>query len=62
MEQKRTYDVKELQQVLGIGRSKAYELVNAKGFPSFRIGRKVLINAAELELWMKKGGEKSEDQ
>ena len=45
--------VRELEIYLGIGRKKAYELVNSKGFPSFRIGRKVLISRDGLERWMK---------
>lgn len=53
MESRRTLTPKELQAELGIGRSKAYELVNSKGFPSFRIGKKVLINREGLNLWLK---------
>ncbi len=53
MESKSTMTVKELMVFLGISRATAYELVNDSGFPSFRIGRKVLINRAGLEEWMK---------
>lgn len=56
METKRTYSVKDLQDYLGIGRTTAYELVNSKGFPAFRIGKKILVNAEGLEEWIKKGG------
>ena len=45
--------VNELMEYLHIGRSKAYELIHAEGFPSFRIGRKVLINKASLSEWIK---------
>ena len=50
---KATMTVKELQKYVGIGRRQAYELCNTQGFPSFRIGRKVLINREGLEKWMK---------
>ena len=50
---KATMTVKELQMYVGIGRRQAYELCNTKGFPAFRIGRKVLINREGLNLWLK---------
>ncbi len=58
MEGKRTLTVKELQTVLGVGRSTAYELCNSKGFPSFRIGKKILVSVERLNEWMKNGGER----
>ena len=61
MEVKRTLTVKELQTALSVGRSTAYELVNSKGFPAFRIGKKILISAEGLEEWMKKGGTDNND-
>lgn len=50
---KGTMEVKEMQTYVGVGRRKAYELANSKGFPSFRIGRKILISREGLERWMK---------
>lgn len=50
---KATMTVKELQSYVGIGRRQAYELCNSNGFPSFRIGRKVLVNREGLDRWMK---------
>lgn len=58
MEGKRTLTVKELQTELGIARTTAYELVNSKGFPSFRIGKKILVNVERLNEWMQNGGER----
>lgn len=52
--------VREFGTSLGIGRKKAYELVNSKGFPSFRIGRKVLINREGLKRWMQEQEEKKD--
>ena len=61
MNGKRTLTVKELQAELGIARATAYELVNSKGFPAFRIGKKILVNAEGLSEWMKKGGTENND-
>lgn len=51
-------DVKELQDALRISRRFAYELTKQDGFPSFKIGKKVLIDRAGLERWMKEQQEK----
>lgn len=61
METKRTLTVKELQAELGVGRSTAYELCNSKGFPAFRIGKKILVNTEKLMEWMEKGGTNDND-
>lgn len=58
MDGKNTLTVRELMGFLSIGRKKAYELVNSTGFPSFRIGRKVLISMDGLVRWMKQQEEK----
>jgi len=47
-------NVKEIAAALGIGMTKAYELVNQPGFPSFRIGRKILASAEDLRTWQHK--------
>ncbi len=53
MDGKNTLTVRELMTFLSIGRKKAYELCGSDGFPSFRIGRKVLVNKEGLLAWMK---------
>ena len=52
MNTKKTLTVRELCEYLGIGRKTAYELVNSKDFPSFRIGKKILINTDALQEWI----------
>lgn len=60
---KGTMTVKEMQDYLSIGRVKAYELANTAGFPSIRIGRKVLISCEGLKRWIaEKEGEAHENQ
>lgn len=49
---KRTYTVDEIQDILGIGRSSAYNLVKQKVFPSVRIGRVIRIPAKPFDDWL----------
>lgn len=50
---KLTMTIKELQEAFGISYVTAYNLTLQKDFPSFRIGRRILINREGLEKWMK---------
>ncbi len=50
--EKATMTVKELQTHLGVGRVTAYQLCNSTGFPTIRIGRKVLISCEGLKRWL----------
>lgn len=43
MENKKLITVKEFAIEYGIGTNKAYEMVNSKGFPIIRLGKKILI-------------------
>ena len=43
MENKKLITVKEFAKEYGIGTNKAYEMVNSKGFPIVKLGRKILI-------------------
>lgn len=51
---KHLFEVKDLQEYLGISRSMAYSLVRTKGFPVIRIGKKYKIPVENLKLWMDK--------
>ena len=44
--------VEDLQQVLGIGRHTAYDLVNRTDFPTIRLGRKILVPRDALMRWL----------
>lgn len=46
--------VEKIQEIFSCGRRQAYELVNSEGFPSLRIGRKILVPEDELTNWVKK--------
>lgn len=44
----------ELMQYLRISRPTAYELVKQEGFPAFRIGKSIRIDARKLDAWIHK--------
>jgi excisionase family DNA binding protein len=44
--------LREMQEVLGIGSTKAYSLVASGEVPSVRIGRAIRISRKELEHWL----------
>ena len=43
----------EVAQILGIGRSMAYELINQEVIPSIRLGRCIRVSKESLEQWIK---------
>lgn len=51
--EKTNLNVKGVSIFLGIGLTKAYEIVNQPGFPSFRIGRKILVSVDDLKEWQR---------
>lgn len=52
MDNKMTLTVKEMANMLNISLPTAYELVHSDGFPTLRMGRKILINAEMLQNWL----------
>ena len=47
-----TLTVEEAADELHISRPVAYELVKEPDFPSFRIGKRILVNRAGLQRWI----------
>ncbi len=47
-----TLSVEEAAKVVGISRDKMYQLVRVDGFPTIRIGSKLLVSAKGLEQWL----------
>lgn len=45
-------NVKELMAELGIGRDFAYALMQSKGFPSIRIGKRYFVEKDALHNWL----------
>lgn len=52
-----TYTVEEMAAALGIGRSKAYELIHRADFPKMQMGRIVRIPIEPLKEWVYKQAE-----
>lgn len=46
--------VPEVAAVLGISRAGAYELAHRKGFPSMKIGSRIVIPRDKFLLWIEK--------
>ena len=49
-----TMTVDELAETLGIAKIKAYELTNTPEFPSFKVGKRILVSRKGLQEWIKK--------
>ncbi len=49
---RQTYSAPELATVLGISCTGAYNLMQAKGFPTLRIGGRILVPIAALDRWL----------
>ena len=47
-----TLSVEDMAKQLGIGRTKAYELVRNPGFPAIKVGKRTLVNRDELTKWL----------
>ncbi len=50
--EKTTMSVQELSAQMGISLPKAYELVKTPGFPSIRIGSRILIPVDTFREWL----------
>ena len=51
-EEIRILTVKELSEVLKIGRDKAYALIKSNGFPSMCIGNRYIVTESALKEWL----------
>lgn len=50
--EKRTYTVKELQEILGVSRQCVYELLKKEEFRSVMIGGKYRISKKSFDAWL----------
>lgn len=55
-----TLTVPEVGRVLGISRAKAYDLARSEGFPSMRIGTRILVPRNKLIRWIDEQAEARE--
>lgn len=49
---KLVYSVAEAAQVLGIGETRMRQLARTDGFPTIRVGKRLLISIKGLERWV----------
>lgn len=47
-----------LAELFGVSRASAYELIREKNFPSFRIGKRILVSKENLRTWIESRSEK----
>jgi excisionase family DNA binding protein len=52
-------DVKDVQQILSIGRPQAYKLVKSGAFHTVRVGNRIKISKATFKKWLE--GEDNND-
>ncbi len=45
--------VAQMQELIGIGRTKAYELIASGEIPAVKIGRVLRVNRRQLDTWLK---------
>jgi excisionase family DNA binding protein len=46
-------NLKDVQRLLGIGKTKTYELATTGELPAVRIGRCIRVNHTELDEWLR---------
>jgi len=56
--EKSTISVQELSSQMGISMPKAYELVKTPGFPTIRVGTRILIPVEAYREWLLKNSHK----
>ena len=49
---RQTFSAPDVAEYLGISRTGAYNLMQAVGFPSFRIGGRVMVTKTAFEKWL----------
>ena len=50
----------QLAQVLGISRAGAYQLMHSQGFPTLRIGKRMVVPKERLLVWLEKEMQRKE--
>jgi len=48
------YNTKDIQNIFKCGKRQVYELIHTAGFPSIKIGRKILVERQALLKWLEK--------
>ena len=48
------YTIDDIKRIFKIGRTQAYKLLAADGFPSFKLNKKIYVPKDKLENWINK--------
>lgn len=48
------YTVSDIMQIFHLGRTKAYQLMESDGFPSFKLNRRLYVEREKLNKWLEK--------
>lgn len=51
-EEDRLLTYKDIQYIFGVGKNRAYELLNSSGFPTIRIGERMYVSKKALDEWI----------
>ena len=51
---RKTYNIAEAAQVLGISKPKMYQICQSEGFPAVRLGARIVIPIELLDQWLAK--------
>lgn len=54
-----TYTIPQAAEIIGINVITAYKLAKQKGFPSVRIGKRIVVPKAALERWLEQEAAKN---
>ena len=46
------YVVEDIESILHLGRTKAYQLMSSDAFPSFRLNRRLYVTKPNFEKWL----------
>lgn len=57
-----TLCAEEVAQVLGISRANAYTLMHSNGFPTIKIGKRMVVQKEKLIAWMEAQAAKETDK
>lgn len=52
------YTVGDIQRIMSLGRTRAYELMRSDGFPSIKLNNRIYITKKNFEKWLDKNTNK----
>ena len=56
--QKLTWSASEAAEIVGVSVSKMYEMMRIEGFPTIKLGKRLLVSRKGLERWIEEQAQK----